>query len=64
MPYEDPRDQRAWEMFVALAAARYQEKPFDPNERNASADVYKIFLKADALTKAFEEFREHRSRES
>ena len=61
MPYLDPRDRRAWEMYVALVAAQYTHQDFNLSEYKTFASLFNVVSEAYLLADAFEQGRRHQN---
>ena len=61
MPYLDPRDRRAWEMYVALVAAQYTHQDFNLSEYKTFASLFDVVSEAYLLADAFEQGRRHQN---
>ena len=61
MPYLDPRDRRAWEMYVALVAAQYTHQDFNLSEYKTFASLFDVVSEAYLLADTFEQGRRHQN---
>jgi hypothetical protein len=64
MPYDDPRDQRAWEMYVAIVAAKYTSENFDALHQHDYRSLLTndlLVREAYALADTFEQGRQNES---
>jgi hypothetical protein len=64
MPYNDPRDQRAWEMYVAIVAAKYASEKFDALQQHDYQSLLTndlLVREAYALADTFEQGRQSES---